>query len=185
MAAGRRGRESGRMSSASPRVPVVALAVALLSFALTATARAAAPCPPGARCASVTVPLDRTNPLAGTTDVAYALFPRTDTSRPALGTIVPNPGGPGESTTAAAGLYTGGLAPLRARRDLLLIDPRGTGSSGALTCPSLAAENPLEVDQARVGTLCATDLGARSGLFGSAAAADDIDAVRATLRIDK
>jgi len=54
-----------------------------------------------------------------------------------------------------------------------------------LSCPSVAAENPLEVDQARVGTLCATELGARAGLFGSVAAADDIDAVRATLGIDK
>src|SRR3954454_5105256 len=111
------------MSSASRRFSVVALAVALLGFALTASARPAVPCP---RCANVTVPLDRANPSAGTIDIAYALVPRTDTTRPALGTIVPNPGAPGESTIAAAGRYTGGLAPRLARRDLLLIDPRGT-----------------------------------------------------------
>src|SRR6188472_3002714 len=117
--------------------PAAVCALALAGLALTTSAQADASCLPGARCGSVTVPLDRANPSAGTIDIAYAVVPRTDASRPALGTIVPNPGGPGESTIAAAGLYTGALAPLRERRDLLLIDPRGTGHSGALSCLSL------------------------------------------------
>ena len=58
------------------------------------------PCPPDARCGSIAVPLDRADPPAGTVDVGYVLLPRTDTSRPSLGTIVPNPGGPGNATTA-------------------------------------------------------------------------------------
>ncbi len=133
----------------------------------------------------MTVPLDRAQPAAGTIDIAYALLPRTDTSRPRLGTIAPNPGGPGDSTIANAGLYTTALAPLRTRRDLLLIDPRGTGQSGALSCPSVAAHDPLTLDQTVLGTLCAQDLGPRASLYGTAAAADDIDAVRATLGVDK
>ena len=36
-----------------------------------------------------------------------------------------------------------------------------------------------------MGTLCAGDLGARAGLYGSAAVADDIEAVRATLGAEK
>src|SRR5205085_5731670 len=36
-----------------------------------------------------------------------------------------------------------------------------------------------------LGSLCARDLGTRAGLYGSAAIADDIDAVRAKLGIDK
>ena len=114
------------------------LSAALLGAASSCAgaAHAGTPCPDGVRCGTVTVPLDRANPAAGTIDVAYGLVPRTDTSRPALGTIVPNPGGPGQSTTASAGLYLDALAPLRRRRDLLLIDPRGTGQSGALGCPA-------------------------------------------------
>src|SRR4051812_28996274 len=160
-------------------------ALLLASFALGSAAQADAPCLPGARCGTVTVPLDRANPSAGTIDIAYALLPRTDTSRRRLGTIAPNPGGPGDSTIANAGLYTQALAPLRTRRDLLLIDPRGTGRSGALSCPSVAAHDPLSLDQTVLGTLCASDLGAHAGLYGSAAVADDIDAVRATLNVDK
>jgi pimeloyl-ACP methyl ester carboxylesterase len=49
----------------------------------------------------------------------------------------------------------------------------------------VAAHDPLSLDQAVIGTLCARDLRARAGLYGSAAAADDIDAVRATLNVDK
>src|SRR3954451_9334200 len=170
------------MSSASRRFSVVALAVALLGFALTASARAAVPCP---RCASVTVPLDRTDPSAGTIDVAYALVPRTDTSRPPTSTIVTNIGGPGQSTIASAGLYTTALAPLRTRRDLLLIDPRGTGRSGALTCPSLAAHDPASLEYADIQNICAGDLGPRARFYGSASVADDFDAVRSALHIDR
>jgi pimeloyl-ACP methyl ester carboxylesterase len=160
-------------------------AILLGALALGAAAQADTPCLPGARCGTVTVPLDRAQPAAGTIDIAYALVPRTDTSRPALGTIAPNPGGPGDSTIANAALYTTALAPLRTRRDLLLIDPRGTGRSGALSCPSVAAHDPLTLDQTLIGTLCASDLGPRAGLYGTAAAADDIDAVRAALGVDK
>src|SRR3954449_7133521 len=154
-----------------PRV----LAAALLgSLAFSAAAQADTPCPDGVRCGAVTVPLDRSDPAAGTLDVAYALVPRTDTSRPALGTIVPNPGGPGQSTIASAGRYVGALAPLRERRDLLLIDPRGTGRSGALGCPGLAGKDPLALDYAGLIDACATD--PRGRFYGSAAVADDIEA---------
>jgi pimeloyl-ACP methyl ester carboxylesterase len=167
------------------RALAATVAVMLGALALGAPARADAPCLPGARCGTVTVPLDRANPSAGTIDIAYALVPRTDTSRPRLGTIAPNPGGPGNSTIASAALYTEALAPLRTRRDLLLIDPRGTGRSGPVSCPSLAGQDPLSLDLRGVGKLCGADLGAHAGLYGSAAVADDIDAVRATLNVDK
>jgi pimeloyl-ACP methyl ester carboxylesterase len=158
---------------------------ALVLFGSAGTAaRAQSVCPPGARCGTVTVPLDRANPSAGTVDIAYELLPHTDTSRPALGTIVPNPGGPGNSTTAFS-LYVPAFAPLRARRDLLMIDARGTGKSGALTCPSLAQYDPLSISKRAMGAACARDLGARAGDYGSAAVADDTDAVRAALHIGR
>jgi pimeloyl-ACP methyl ester carboxylesterase len=160
------------------------LAATLLGgLAFSTAAHADTPCPDGVRCGAVTVPLDRADPAAGTIDVAYALVPRTDTSRPALGTIVPNPGGPGQSTTASAGLYVNALAPLRKRRDLLLIDPRGTGQSGALGCSGLAGQDPLALDYAGLIRVCATD--PRGRFYGSADVADDIDAVRATLGLGK
>jgi pimeloyl-ACP methyl ester carboxylesterase len=160
-------------------------ALVLGGLVLSASAQAQPPCPAGMRCGSVTVPLDRQNPSAGTIDIHYALVLHTDTARPAAGTIVPNPGGPGQATIASAGLYRRAMAPLRRDRDLLLIDVRGTGQSGALACPSLGSRDPLSLDLETIGTICGAELGARAGLYGSAAVADDMDAVRASLGLDK
>src|SRR4051812_15586001 len=92
---------------------------------------------PSAECGSVEVPLDRANPAAGTTKVAFALLPRRDPSAPAVGTVLFNPGGPGISAIGQAAKIAGQFAPLLDRRDLLIIDPRGTGRSGALRCHAL------------------------------------------------
>src|SRR5437764_1477902 len=92
-------------------------------LALSASAPAAPPCPGGVRCGSVTVPLDRQNPSAGRVEIHYVLVPHADKTRPASGTIVPNPGGPGQSTIASAGIYLQAPAPLLRDRDLLVIDP--------------------------------------------------------------
>ncbi|MGZ4229592.1 MAG: alpha/beta fold hydrolase, partial [Solirubrobacteraceae bacterium] len=92
------------------------------------------------------------------------------------------------SASGFAGVYLKAFAPLRARRDLLLIDVRGTGQSGPLTCPTLtaqAARDPLSLDERDLARLCGADLGARAALYDTAAAADDIDAVRAALGLDK
>jgi pimeloyl-ACP methyl ester carboxylesterase len=157
----------------------------LLALVLSAAAHAAAACPAGARCGKVTVPLDRSNPSAGMIDIAYAFLLRTDTTRPSLGTVLPNPGGPGSPAIAEAAAWSELLGPLRKRRDVLLIDPRGTGESGALACPSLAAQNITTIDLQGVATTCGGDLGTRAGYYGSAAIADDFAAVRSELGIEK
>ena len=78
---------------------------------------------------TVSVPVDRADPGLGTTSVAFALVPRRDAARPSLGTIV-GPGGPGSFLIDRASQVVDPFAPLMNRRDLLLVDPRGTGRSG-------------------------------------------------------
>ena len=70
--------------------------------------------------------------------IEFERYPRRDRSRPSLGTMLAVEGGPGllhdrqpRRTTSSS------LGPLRGRRDLLLVDLRGTGRSGALDCPAL------------------------------------------------
>ena len=68
------------------------------------------------------------------------------------------------------------------RRDLLLVDPRGVGRSQPLTCPALAGPDDVFADRAEQRRLigrCGQELGERVGDYGTAAFADDIDAVRA------
>lgn len=144
---------------------------------------------PTARCGQVTVPLDRSHPARGTIEVAYAFVPHTEQDRPSLGTIVPNPGGPGSSTIDfSGGSFAQGLEPLLDRRDLLLIDPRGVGRSGALTCPALTGSERAfagVAEQRRLIGKCGRQLGARVAYYGTAAVADDFDDVRQALGIEK
>lgn len=144
---------------------------------------------PTATCGTLTVPLDRQNLSAGSTTVSYALIPRGDQGKPSLGTIVPNPGGPGLSTIDFAGpQYAAALAPLLDRRELLLIDPRGVGRSSALRCPSLLdparAFSAVQKQRELIGA-CGVKLGSVAQYYGTSAIADDFDEIRAGLRIDK
>jgi pimeloyl-ACP methyl ester carboxylesterase len=138
---------------------------------------------PSALCGSVDVPLDRANPAAGTTTVAFALVPRRNAAAPSAGTILFNPGGPGAATIVDAARIAEGFAPLLDRRDLLLVDPRGTGRSSPLVCRAL---DPALVFAPRARFIdaigaCGRELGPSAGHYGSAAVADDFEAVRAAL----
>ena len=139
-----------------------------------------------ARCGSVSVPLDRANPGLGSTRVAFALVPRRDTARPSLGTIVTGIAGSFLIDRAAAVLDGYGL--LRDRRDFLLIDPRGTGRSDPIACRSLAKVaagfTPPARMTAAIGA-CGGELGPRVGAYGNAAIADDMDAVREAIGVER
>ena len=140
-----------------------------------------------ARCGSVSVPVDRADPGLGTTSVAFALVPRRDAARPSLGTIV-GPGGPGSFLIDRAAQVVATFAPLMDRRDLVLVDPRGTGRSDPIACRSLmdvalGFTPPAQMSAAIAA--CGRELGPRAGAYGNAAVADDLDAVRASLGIER
>src|SRR4051794_11331656 len=144
---------------------------------------------PSASCGSIEVPLERGNPAAGTTTVAFALVSRRNRAAPAAGTILFNPGGPGDAPIAHAGDLVKQFAPLLDTRDLLLVDPRGTGRSTPLDCPAFAGRGLAAVfapssDEAISVGACGRELGSRAGRYGSVEVADDFDAVRAALGVD-
>jgi pimeloyl-ACP methyl ester carboxylesterase len=171
---------------------VVVLAAALLAAPPAHSAPTLAPCAglakiAGARCGTVQVPLDRGNPGLGTTDIGFALLSRRDPATPSEGTVLFNPGGPGVAPIAQAANLAEKFAPLLETRDLLLVDPRGTGRSGALACRGLGLEIVFapRADLLEAFGACGQALGARIGLYGSAAVADDFEAVRAALALDR
>ncbi|HEY4278196.1 MAG TPA: alpha/beta fold hydrolase [Conexibacter sp.] len=143
---------------------------------------------PTARCGSVEVPLDRANPAAGTTTVAFAVLPHRDQSAPSEGTILFNPGGPGNAAIALTGEVAARFEPLLDRRDVLLVDPRGTGRSDALSCRAFRNIGLFFKPHARtvaaIGA-CGRELGPRGRLYNSTAVADDFDDVRAALGTDR
>src|SRR5579862_7822475 len=90
-----------------------------------------------AYCGSLERPLDPAGHVPGTIGIAFEFYPRTDVTRPGLGAIVAQEGGPGYSTTGSRDGYVRLFKPLNDRRDIVLIDKRGTGFSAAIDCPAL------------------------------------------------
>ncbi len=136
-------------------------------------------------CGTESRPLVAGKPALGTIEVAYALVRRTDESKPAKNTIVVNPGGPGGGAIESVKGYTELTKPLATDHDLLLIDPRGTGQSGKLSCGLTGLALLTRPELHRAAARCAATLGPRAEGYTSAATADDIDAVRRRLGLDQ
>jgi pimeloyl-ACP methyl ester carboxylesterase len=106
-----------------------------------------APCAgsPSASCATLTVPLDWAHPRGATLDLAVARHPAEDPAR-RIGTLFFNPGGPGDSAADyvkdADAFFP---ADLRARFDIVGLDPRGFGSNEPIRCrvPVLTPDGTL------------------------------------------
>jgi pimeloyl-ACP methyl ester carboxylesterase len=87
-------------------------------------------------CGYLTVPEDRRQPQGKTIQLAVARF-KSDSANPEPDPIVYLEGGPGGSPLRSLrGQFNALLAPLLDKRDLILLDQRGTGySQPALDCP--------------------------------------------------
>jgi pimeloyl-ACP methyl ester carboxylesterase len=94
------------------------------------------PCPDldGAWCGKLRVPFDRADPAAGTIPVNFEWYPA---SQAPVGTIVAMEGGPGYPSTGSRDYYLELYGSLQRTRNLLLVDNRGTGSSGLINCRPL------------------------------------------------
>ncbi len=84
-------------------------------------------------CADFPVPENRDDPHSRIIKLKLAVL-RTSAQVPSRDMLVFLAGGPGQAATAEASTVASVLQPLRAHRDVLLLDQRGTGGSNALTC---------------------------------------------------
>ena len=139
----------------------------------------------GLQCATVNVPLDRSGATPGTVSLHVEELPAPGVPRGVLFLIA---GGPGQ---ASAGAFSLGANALDLRSEypgytLIAFDPRGTGRSGLLRCPELQADPfaALTRVQALVAK-CGTEIGASRDFYSTRDHADDIDAVRRALGVDK
>ena len=86
-------------------------------------------------CAVITVPLDYANPKGET--ISIAVKKRAATGGHAQGALFINPGGPGDSGVSFAERASNAFSPdLLEAYDIIGFDPRGVGSSTAITCSS-------------------------------------------------
>jgi pimeloyl-ACP methyl ester carboxylesterase len=99
-----------------------------------------------------------------------------------MGTIVAVEGGPGYSSTDSRSWFIDLFRPLLDRYQLLIVDNRGTGKSGAILCQPLQSYKGNYVDA--VGK-CGRQLGDTADLYGTGNAADDLAEVLDALDINR
>lgn len=159
------------------------------------------PIPAGAQCGKIAVPVSYDDPDGAEASLALIRFPATGEK---IGSLIINPGGPGESGIEAAASLIEGLPPqVRQRFDLVGFDPRGVAASTpALWCNSDADNDRLradpQVDYSPEGVArieaetkafvqrCVDKMGKDFlANVGTASVAKDLDALRAALGDEK
>ena len=131
-------------------------------------------------CGSISRPIDPSGVTPGKIAVGFEYYPRRDTAHARLGTILPQEGGPGYSSTGTRDYYLAIFDALRDRRDVLIVDKRGTGLSGPIDCADLQTGS-TDLDAVAA---CVRQLGPTAWLYGTDYAANDIIAVMDALDID-
>jgi pimeloyl-ACP methyl ester carboxylesterase len=137
-------------------------------------------CERGAWCGILPRPLDHAGKVPGTVPIYFEFYPHSALS-PAAGTLVAAEGGPGYPTTDSRDAYLALFGPLRGIYDVLLMDYRGTGRSGAIDCKDL--ERAAQLTEANIGE-CGRSLGRSAPLYSTALAADDLAALLQALGIE-
>jgi len=161
------------------------LLLALLPLAAAMAAPAGRTCHlPGAeealRCFHVTVPLDYGKPGAALAIHATVAPAYREAARPDPLFVLA--GGPGQAGSDILPLIDAAFRRVRATRDIVLIDQRGTGLSGKLDCKSppdidTMTEEQLDADALR----CIEKMGAPYDKYTTDAAARDIEKIRLAL----
>jgi pimeloyl-ACP methyl ester carboxylesterase len=152
---------------------------AMLVAVLAAVAYTAAPstasaqCPDGAQCGRITVPMDHSGKTSGTLSVAYAKVPATGSR---TGTLVLLSGGPGQAAIPLTEGVAELLEDVRRSYDIVAVDQRGTGDSGAVEC---------ELEETEDAAACATKLGDKRVFFNTPETAHDLEDLRRALGVDK
>jgi pimeloyl-ACP methyl ester carboxylesterase len=159
----------------------------------------ACPQAPTTQCGKMQVPVDWSKPRSAQITLAVARRPADDPAR-RIGTLLFNPGGPGDG--AAKYVMSADLvfsATLRARFDIVGLDPRATGGSANVRCGNVAGLTPddtlfptserqfqalLEHNRA-VGLSCLRHTGSLMAHTDTVSVARDHDALRLALGIDQ
>jgi pimeloyl-ACP methyl ester carboxylesterase len=129
-------------------------------------------------CARVTVPLDRSGRVPGNVRLYVERA-----QGGGQGAVFALAGGPGQGATSITENFNQDLFGRIGRRDLIVVDQRGTGKSGALNCPELERPNddPIDVRTAA----CADRLGPRRAHYTTRDSVEDLEAVRSALGVEQ
>ena len=121
-------------------------------------------------CAVITVPLDYANPKGET--ISIAMKKRAATGGHSQGALFINPGGPGDSGVSFAERAGNAFSPdLLSAYDIIGFDPRGVGSSTAITCSSNDDSSGSTAEPSASGETSASPSASSAPSAGSTASA--------------
>ena len=136
----------------------------------------------GFSCATLSVPLERSGAAGGSVSLDVERLQVGPT--PSKAAVVALAGGPGQAAVPLASGMAKTIAPALTTRDLIVFDQRGTGSSGALSCPALEGTEALgSIGQAF--ERCAQQIGSRRGAYTTQESVADIEALRQATGYEK
>lgn len=132
-------------------------------------------------CVSLSVPLDWERPEGPRITIAAAVVPATGHAEPDPLFVLP--GGPGQGATTYGALVSTAFADVRRSRDIVLIDPRGTGRSTPFPCllQDRTDRSPTSVERREMGGRCAAQAPADAAFFTAREVVADIDSLRRAL----
>ncbi|KAK4497753.1 hypothetical protein PRZ48_010406 [Zasmidium cellare] len=124
------------------------------------------------QCATLPVPLDYALPLSANNTLTLNLLKFPAPKQPSKGSVLFNPGGPGDSGRTALVQANGQLAAIVSaytafQHDIITWDPRGTGTTLPAVCFANQASRQLVLDRIPYITSSNFDAAARTG-FGVA-----------------
>jgi pimeloyl-ACP methyl ester carboxylesterase len=131
-------------------------------------------------CGSLKRSLDPSGTVGGNITIGFEYYPRRDQAHSSLGVILPQEGGPGYSSTGTRDAYINMFDALRDRRDILIVDKRGTGTSAAIDCPGVQLGDPS--DPTAIAD-CGKQLGRKAALYRTELAVADMVAIMDALAI--
>jgi len=141
-----------------------------------------------AQCTTMKVPEDRANPKGRQIELAIAWAPAKSDGEPDPVFFIA--GGPGQSALESFPGIAPAFAELRKKRDVILVDQRGTGKSNPLLCKNSEGKNAI-VDKEDYAPDAAKDFAARCAaslaktadlrFYSTTDAIQDLEAVRLAL----
>ena len=133
-----------------------------------------------ARCGTLTVPEDRTNPDGRQIELNVAVIPAIKRN-PESDALFLLAGGPGQSAIEAYPAMISLMFQIHENRDIVLVDQRGTGKSNPLRC--LGPEDDGLTEEQALAKLksCPETLDADLRFYNTEIAMTDLDDVRAAL----
>ncbi|KFI07350.1 alpha/beta fold hydrolase [Massilia sp. BSC265] len=129
-------------------------------------------------CVTLDVPLDHARPAGGKLKLHVTVAPahRKGVRNDPLFVLA---GGPGQAGSEVVGLLTTAFSRVRATRDIVFIDQRGTGRSGKLDCKNKPEHEHMTEEQMNAEALaCITGTKAQWSAYTTDASARDIELVR-------